>query len=270
MKTRFIIISLLALICFSFTQSVQKRFLIVENTAFDLGEKLTYRLHYGIFNAGIGTLEVSPKKYRVNDRVCYKYTIHGQSVGTFATFMKIEDWFISYADTANLHPQLFYRDIEENKYNLKERTLFNQNDTVTTVTRWDKDHPEKKTKSYNTAKNLHDLVSGFYFLRNIDYSKVNEGDVIEIWGFFENDYYKLKIRYRGKEKVKTDAGKFNALRFTPIMPENSLFDGENSIEFWLSDDENKIPVKCKAHMFVGAVELELKDYSGLRHNINKL
>ena len=77
MKTRFIIISLLALICFSFTQSVQKRFLIVENTAFDLGEKLTYRLHYGIFNAGIGTLEVSSKKYRVNDRIGYKYTIHG-------------------------------------------------------------------------------------------------------------------------------------------------------------------------------------------------
>jgi hypothetical protein len=45
------------------------------------------------------------------------------------------------------------------------------------------------------------------------------------------------------------------------MPENSLFDGENSIKVWLSDDINKVPLKVKAAMFVGAVEIDIESFS---------
>ena len=44
------------------------------------------------------------------------------------------------------------------------------------------------------------------------------------------------------------------------MPKNSLFDGENSIKFWLSADQYKIPLKIKADMFVGAVEIDITNY----------
>ena len=44
------------------------------------------------------------------------------------------------------------------------------------------------------------------------------------------------------------------------MPENKLFDGENSIKVWLSDDINKVPLKIRANMFVGAVEVDITDF----------
>ena len=35
------------------------------------------------------------------------------------------------------------------------------------------------------------------------------------------------------------------------MPDNSIFEGEDAILAWISDDENKIPLKVEAEMFIG-------------------
>ncbi len=79
------------------------------------------------------------------------------------------------------------------------------------------------------------------------------------------EVYKMKIVYRGKARVKTKFGKVSAYVISPVMPKNKLFDGENSIRVWLSDDGNRIPLKIQADMFVGAVEVDLKGYKGLRN-----
>ena len=44
------------------------------------------------------------------------------------------------------------------------------------------------------------------------------------------------------------------------MPENKLFNGQDAIKVWLSDDEDKIPLKVKAEMFIGAIEIDIKKY----------
>jgi hypothetical protein len=51
------------------------------------------------------------------------------------------------------------------------------------------------------------------------------------------------------------------------MPANSLFDGENSIACWISDDLNRIPVKIQAKMFIGSAGLELSSFRGLRNQL---
>ena len=86
--------------------------------------------------------------------------------------------------------------------------------------------------------------------------------------FFDKDFYNFSVRYMGKERVKTDAGRFNAIKIVPIMPKNRLFKGEESIKAWLSDDLNKIPLKVEAEMFVGSVILELTSFKNLKNNSN--
>jgi hypothetical protein len=94
------------------------------------------------------------------------------------------------------------------------------------------------------------------------------GDTIKLKAFFEDKLYDFKIKYLGKVKLNTKFGSIQSIKLTPIMPDNDLFDGENSIRVYLSDDKNKVPLKIQADMFVGAVEVDLKSYSGLRHTIN--
>jgi hypothetical protein len=63
-------------------------------------------------------------------------------------------------------------------------------------------------------------------------------------------------------------GRVRALVFRPVMPKNKLFDGENSVTAWFSDDKNRIPLKIDAEMFVGSAGVELTSYKGLRNPLN--
>jgi hypothetical protein len=87
-------------------------------------------------------------------------------------------------------------------------------------------------------------------------------------GFFEDEFYNFKIVYSGKETIRVKAGKVRTLVFKPVMPKNKVFDGENSVTAWFSDDNNRIPVKISANMFIGSAGVELTGYSGLKNRLN--
>jgi hypothetical protein len=99
-------------------------------------------------------------------------------------------------------------------------------------------------------------------------SKLKKGDTVLVSGFFEDQFYKMKIIYGGKQVVKVKAGKINSLVFRPVMPQNKVFDGENSVTAYFSDDKNRIPVKIDAEMFIGSAGVELTSYEGLRNPLN--
>ena len=89
--------------------------------------------------------------------------------------------------------------------------------------------------------------------------------MISLDAFYDKEVYDFKIKFLGREVVKTPLGKIRALVFTPIMAKNDLFeDGEEKIKIWLSDDANKIPLKISAKMWIGAVELDLTEAANLK------
>lgn len=112
---------------------------------------------------------------------------------------------------------------------------------------------------------LQDMVSAYYNLRLQDYNILKSGDTLFLKGILEDQIYDFKIRYMGKYWLKTKYGHIRTFLLKPVMPYNSLFAGENAISLWISDDANKIPLKCKADLVVGAVELDLKAMANLKH-----
>lgn len=231
-----------------------------------MGERLEYRVHYGFLNAGEATYQIHPELYVINNKVCYKATCYGRSTGAFELVTKIRDTWGTYVDTSDLLPQRSYRDITEGRHKLKEGVYFYHNKGVANAER------EKRGKTtqytYNVPFGVHDMVSGVYYLRKYDYNKMHAGDTIKMNAFFEDQCYDFKVRYTGKCKIKTKFGTISAIQLVPVMPENDFFKGESAVKVWLSDDKNKIPLKIQAEMFVGAVEIELKSYKGLKNPIN--
>jgi len=246
---------------FAFASGSEGAYRFIPNNSFKSGEKFTFRIHYSIFNAGEAIFETSSELYKVNDRDCYKITVFGRSTGAFDMMMPIRDTWGTYMDTAAFISHRSYRDIAENNYRLKEYVNFFPMDGVARVERH---RNGVKTEEYSIPTNIHDIVSGFYFLRTIDYNHLEKGTIIRLNAFFENELYDFKIRYEGKKILKTKFGKTEAFKLVPVLPANSLFDGGNAISCWLSADENKIPLKVKAKMLVGAVEIDLEHFSGLK------
>ena len=123
----------------------------------------------------------------------------------------------------------------------------------------------KEPVLYDAPAHVRDMIGGFLYLRIMDFSDLKVNDTIVVKGFFEDEFYALRIVYKGKKTIKTKLGKIRTLVFKPIMPKNSLFDGEDSITAYFSDDKNRIPVKIDAEMFIGSAGVELTGYSGLRN-----
>ncbi|MES2734114.1 MAG: DUF3108 domain-containing protein [Bacteroidota bacterium] len=230
----------------------------ITNDSFIKGEHLAFRVHYGFINAGEASVDVGDTLYKVNSRICYKVNVYGKSTGVFDLGMRIRNTYRSYIDTAALIPHQFYLNAQEGRYRKEERVFFDQKQHMV------KSEEKDDKKQFQTPQNVQDIVSGYYFLRTVNFNKLHVGDTIRISAFFDDEFYDFKVRYRGKGEVKTRFGKIRAIQITPIMPANKLFDGDSSIRAWISDDSNKIPIKIEADLFVGAVEMDLKEYSGLK------
>jgi len=242
-------------------------FRTINNNSFGTGENLVYRVHYGLLNAAEAKLIIRDDIYTLNGRPCYKIDVYGKSVGVFDMMMRVRDNWGTYMDTSAVVPHKFYRFIEEGKYRKNEIVEFDHYRNLAITKLYEKHDKNllKKELSHEVPSNIQDLVSGYYFLRTIDYTNLKTGDIVSIHGFFDEEIFDLKLKIRGRERLKTKLGKIKALKLQPIMPDNKMFDGKNSILIWLSDDENKIPLKIRAKMFIGAVEIDIKSQKGLKN-----
>lgn len=230
--------------------------------AFGAGEKIHYRVHYGFVTAGEAELHIDKKIHTINNRPAYRIDVKGRTTGLADKLYNVKDNWGTYLDTAAVVPHKFYRYIREGNYRKNEVIHFQQLEGKAVVSKLSKDGKDiETTEAYKVPAHVQDMVSGYYYLRTLDYTKVKAGDVLKVNAFFDKEVYDFKVRFIGREKVKTELGKIDALVLTPILPENSVFRGENAVKIWLSDDQYKIPLKIKAEMFVGAVEVDIRKFN---------
>ena len=240
----------------------------VNNKSFGAGEEINYRVNFGIFTVGSAVTKVDKRIFQINSRPTYKVDAFGSTSGMVSWITKVDDQWGAYIDTSALVTHVSYRKIKEGRYRKDELTTYDHAANKAEVKVRDKETGVyNNPKVYDTPDNVRDLVGGFLYLRVIEFKKLHKGDTVTISGFFEDTSYNLKIIYDGKEVIQTKVGKIQCLKLVPIMPDNKLFDGENSITCWISDDDNKIPVKIQAKMFIGSTGIEMVSFRGLRNQL---
>lgn len=232
----------------------------VNNNAFKDGEKLTYRLHYGIIDAAQATLEVVKVDKKVNDRSLLRVIGKGKSIGSFNWFFKVDDRYESYIDEKGMFPWVFMRRVNEGGYKISQDYTFIQS----------KGKVKSGEKEYSAPTNVQDMISSYYYARTLDFSNAKVGDVFEFDSFVDGEVFPLKIKFLGKEQVKIRNGKYNALKFSPVVQVDRIFKNEDDLQVWISDDGNKIPLLAKAKILFGSIKMELTDHEGLMHDISKI
>jgi hypothetical protein len=260
---------LMVLLLTAFSDERNDVYPYVRNESFGKGEVLDFKMTYSIFTVGRGSAQIQPKYYKLNNRDCFKVDIYAKTVGMVDWVTDVNNQYGAYIDTAALVPHMFYRKQREGSYRKDEKTYFDHHEKKIKVVTADKQTGKwLEPKFYDAPSNVRDMVAGFLYLRVMDLSKLKVNDTVVVTGFFEDEFYKLSIVYKGKETIKTKVGKIRCIAFKPIMPKNQLFEGENSITAYFSDDKNRIVVKIDAQMFIGSAGVELTGYSGLRNPLN--
>lgn len=228
--------------------------------AYDSGEWFKFRIHYGFINAGYATLEV--KEAVKDNKKIYHAIGKGYTVGMSRFFFKVDDNYESYFDKVTNKPFQYVRKIDEGGYTKNQEGFFNQDNNKVLV----KDYKNKTEKTFSVTENVQDIVSTFYYLRNhpnIDKLKVGEAIVVDM--FFDDEVYKFKLKFIGREDLKTKFGTAPTMIFRPIVQSGRVFKEEESLTVWISDDENKIPLRIKASLAVGSIKADLDGFKGLKN-----
>ncbi|MDR6844898.1 DUF3108 domain-containing protein [Flavobacterium granuli] len=228
--------------------------------AFSAGEYLRFRVHYGIIDAGYATIEV--KEAILNSQSVYHVIGKGYSTGMTKFFFKVEDVYESYIDKNNRSPYKFVRKINEGGYTKNQEGFFDQKTNKVLV----KDYKHKTEKTFSFSDKTQDILSSFYYLRNYpNINKIKAGESVIIDMFFDNETTKFKLKFIGREDIKTKFGMVSAMIFRPLVQSGRIFKEEEGLTIWISDDYNKIPVRIKANLLVGSIKADLEEYKGLNN-----
>lgn len=247
---RILALGLLLLIHQAFAQSSLR---ITSNEAFQRGEKLIYRVHYGFFDAVVASLEIKDENKKFGDRGTFHIVGTGRSKGSFDFFFKVRDVYETYMDDISLIPWYFSRRVDEGGYQIAQNYTFNHyKKTVNTG-----------EKTVNIQEFTQDMISGFYYARTLDLSSAKKDQLFTVPSIVDGEMYNLQIKFKGKEFVKTKFGKIRCLKFVPVLQKGRIFKHEEDLQVWLSDDKNHIPIYAKADILFGSIKLDLTSYSGL-------
>lgn len=226
--------------------------------SFTTGEFLKFRIHYGFVNAGFATLDV--KEAVKNNKKVHHVVGRGYTTGMSKFFFKVEDLYESYIDISTLEPYQFVRKINEGGYTKNQEGFFNPSTNKVTV----KDYKNKSEKVFSVPNGTQDILSSFYYLRS--YSGINTikpGESIAIDMFFDDETTKFKLKFIGREVINTKFGNVTAMIFKPLVQSGRVFKEKESLTVWISDDENRIPLRIKAELAVGSLKADLEAYKGL-------
>lgn len=224
-------------------------------TAFQRGEKLDYRIHYGLVNAGKATFRVRDTLLSLGGKPHFSIKVFGRSQSTWDWFYKVRDHYYTYMDTNTYLPSVAYRNVREGSYKTKERLVFKREDGMLLRNGEKREVPDR----------IHDILSAIYYARCIDFSKVKPGAHLPIKTFFSDSLFPVGVTYKGKSTVETNLGKFKCRIFKPELVQGRIFKGQDDMTVYVSDDRNQVPLRIESKIFVGKIQADLKGFENLKY-----
>jgi hypothetical protein len=255
MKKYFLIsFFLTAVVCRSFSQDVIK----IGEPVFKAGEQLNYKLKYGFFTGAEANLRVEESEKKFDGHPAFHIIADGRTAGTFDIFYKVRNRYETYIDQTTLLPDFYTENRHEGSYKHSDNVTFNHHDDKITAAKG----------VYPFKGKVFDFLSAYYFSRSVDISNIHVGQKFELQYFLEDGVHTLSITYVGKEQVNCVLGTFNCLKFNPTIIPGRIFKKDSKLYLWITDDNNRIPLKAHVELIVGSVTMDLTGAKNLKYPLN--
>jgi hypothetical protein len=253
-QPKFKIFILLALSAVLFTSFNSPDSEFPETPVFIDGERLVFKVRYGILTGG--EMTASAKKKFLNGKEVFHTILIGKTTGLLDKVYKVNDIYESYFDPATNLPAKAIRNISEGNYRYYDEVLFNHNEMYV---------ESKRNGKVFVPKNTFDMASVLYYIRRLDFSNLKNNDIISLETYFGDELFPFYIVYRGKETISIGSNKYKCHKFVPIVEPGRVFAKKDDMTVWFSDDENKIPISIKFDIWAGSFRCDLVSYENLKY-----
>ncbi|MDL2322468.1 DUF3108 domain-containing protein [Bacteroidales bacterium OttesenSCG-928-A17] len=236
------------------------------------GELLNFdiRYKYGLVMVKAGTAKYGIKEDKYEGETAYRTDIAFKTSSFFDKVFKIRDTLTSYTNI-KADPMYYSRYVHEGNTNYKEVArfkTFSQNRTEVHVVRGTEAGVKFDTLLVTDNQGF-DLLSVFTHMRVWDFSSIPMGTTRNLVIFTGRKQTHVIIRFKGQSILeKSETLKYKTYKVELDITDVAFSESKNAMEAWISDDENHIPLKIKAKLKVGAMEVELSNYKGLKYPLS--
>lgn len=238
----------------------------ITNNAFRVGEKLTFKVRYGIIKAGQATMEVKERVKLPDSSEAYHIISTARSSGAFDIFYKVRDSVQTFLDVNGFFSRRFKKQLREGGYKYDLFVDYDQRHGIANVQtiRYYNEEPlrvkKKETFQLKVPAYVLDVLAAFYYVRT---QELRVGEPIYMTNHDNKKVYDLQVIIQRKERVKVKAGKFNCIVISPRLRGEAIFKQKGELWIWLTDDQYKIPVQMKSKVVVGSITTELIKIEGV-------
>jgi hypothetical protein len=215
---------------------------------FPVGQTFVYGGEWRIFNAGVATLRL--EQAGREDHVIGTAT----ATGTVALLFHVLDRYESFFDPANFCSRNTSRHIEEGLRRVDTNITFDYQHSKVIFDQKNIRKKESKHEEHEISNCVTDMLSAIYYVASLP---LMPGGV---YNFPLNDggeTITVTVHVEAREKIKTPAGTFDAIR---VQPESAkgLLKNKGRIWIWYSDDAARVPVQARTRMSWGTLTIMLQ------------
>jgi hypothetical protein len=216
------------------------------------GEIMHYNVRYGLLNVGKATISFT------NDSLGRGHHIKAEarSVGIVRFFKSINYCFECCMDTITGLPINASMSLADRRCRVYNETVFDHN------LREDSSIVYCQMSGMHVVpKNIYDLLTAYYcFRKNHIPLSVKTGQDVVIKIYIADILWDLRLKYIGRETIKTKFGKIECLKYIPSTVAGNFFKNEDDMTVWFTDDKTHIPVRLRLNLIVGSINGDLVKY----------
>lgn len=241
------------------------------NTAFNSGEYLTYNLYYNWkfvwVKAGSASMSVIQSTYK--GKPSYRASLITRGNKKVDDMFVLRDTLLCYC-TTDMAPLYFRKGAREGKRYTVDEVFYSFPGGRCQV----KQHRQRNDGSHNWETHtfddcLYDMLNIFLRARSFNPTGWQKGHVVNFSIADGNSVNPAQLRYRGKTTIKADNGKkYRCLQLSYMEKEKGKYN--EIVRFYVTDDDNHIPVRLDMFLKFGSAKAFLVGMKGNRNPVTAI
>jgi len=210
-----------------------------------VGEELKYSAGFRLFPAGNAILSLTLDS--LNGKPAFLLATSVKTNSFLDTFYTVRDETLSWLNIMDFSLLKAVKKIREGKYH-RNHSIHTIGDSLLI---WNK-------KYFTITEPVYDPIAFIYFLRS---QELSLEDSFHFFSAGEKEVREVWVNITGIEKIKVPAGNFDCLKVEPVSPDGKpLLKNNGELRVWLSNDDNKLPVKIEMKTNIGTMVMKLKEF----------
>lgn len=241
----------------------------VKNTFFDAGETMVYDLSfkYGIIQKRAGFAKITTTNATYNGQSAYKMTLVSATEGVVRKAFSLNDTLSCYT-TKDLRPLAYHKFAHEDGDYTKEVVTYNYSGSnITIKSDRVKNGTPRFNETFNVGQCTYDMMSVVFYARTLDYTKMKEGSATKIYFISGKNRMSMDVIYQGKENLKLGDGLTYSCLKLSLRINDKAFDSKEAMKVYVTDDQNRMPVRIDSKLKIGQTRAILKSYKGNKYPV---